>query len=144
MNRHVFAGAGFMLAIAVIIMVLQRWPKNEPAHHMVDMTSEQELTLNCSNQKQAALWDLNKAIDDLHRGTDEWVDFNAFRARMDATLMFCFPLDRDHPDDAPQFKLTDPNRLHPTPEQLQLMYKTLDEGWNKSVVGQPWKGATRW
>jgi hypothetical protein len=136
-NRKIMIIAFIGMALSIAGLASKFWQHSDPA----STSAADRLLVNCRNEFAAARQDLNNAIQDLQRGQDEEGHFEAFRSRMDATFLFCFPYDDANPDNTPRGLLSR-GHAYPTPTELEYMASQIDDGWNKSTIGQPWKGAT--
>lgn len=115
------------IAFCLLVWALG-WPRRS------DDGSDKRLDTACRNEFAAARERLDAAVEDLRQGKDEEAHFESFRARMEPTLLFCFPS-----DNAPE-GLLQRRHVRPTVQELQGLAAALDDGWKKSVVGQSWKG----
>lgn len=97
-------------------------------------------TATCAELGQTALADLDQALAQrAHRESDDYARGRAY-GRLAAGMLLCFP---DPPTGLARRPLhlldvlTDPRLSVP---QLQWLRSVIEQGWQRSVPGQPWRG----
>lgn len=97
----------------------------------------------CTNEKTFAMTYLRKAIEENSKGEDSSFERGEAHGRLWTIFQLCFVPDPDHPDAAPAQLLNVLLDDRTPTARLVDLQRSIEDGWAKSKVGEPWKGDTK-